>query len=150
LVIRAKIRKRGVTDHFQARYARRNEKRGNSYAVYQAEGSVCSQCAMRLQCCPKGFRKGRTVSLLVREKAAVAEFRKKMETEAARQAYRRRSEVAETPHAWIKEKFGIRKLRLRGMHKARLEMLWACLAYNVMQWIRLVWRTSAPPQPQAA
>jgi hypothetical protein len=28
------------------------------------------------------------------------------------------------------------------MVKAGLELVWACLTYNVMQWIRLRWRRS--------
>jgi transposase len=122
---------------------RQNHKRGNLYRVYQAAGSVCSQCPFRGQCCPKGYEKGRSVSRLIEEAKAVAAFREKMATEAARQAYRRRSEVAETPNAWIKEKFGIRKFRLRGLGKVYIETLWACLTYNVMQWVRLVWRQRA-------
>jgi hypothetical protein len=35
---------------------------------------------------------------------------------------------------------GIRNFRLRGLEKVGIEMLWACLTYNVMQWVRLVWR----------
>lgn len=128
----------------------RSEKRGNIYEVYRASGSACSQCECHLQCCPKGFQNGRTVSRLVEEVAEVAEFRKKMETDAAKQAYKRRSEVAESPNAWIKEKFGIRKFRLRGLGKAGIEALWACLTYNVMQWIRLVWRKQNNAMPQAA
>ena len=63
-----------------------------------------------------------------------------METAAAKRIYKRRGEVAEFPNAWIKEKLGIRKFRLRGLAKAGMEAVWACLTYNVMQWIRLSWR----------
>lgn len=127
-----------------------SQKRGNIYAVYRAEGAVCSPCAFHLQCCPKGFQNGRTVSMMIQEVPEVAAFRKKMETEAAKQAYKRRSEVAETPNAWLKDKFGIRKFCLRGLKKAGIEALWACLTYNVMQWIRLVWRKQKESLPQAA
>lgn len=58
--------------------------------------------------------------------------------------------MAETPNAWIKEKFGIRKFRLRGLAKVRIETLWACLTYNVMQWVRLVWRKGLAAVLQAA
>jgi transposase len=117
-----------------------NVKRGNTYEVYQAQGSICSQCECHVQCCPKGFEKGRSVSVLIEEAKDVAAFRTKMTTESAKQAYQKRSGVAETPNAWIKEKIGIRKFRLRGLEKVGIETLWACLTYNVMQWVRLVWR----------
>jgi len=127
-----------------------NGKRGNRYEVYQAQGSICSQCHLHPQCCPKGFEKGRSVSILVEEAEEVARFRTKMATESAKQSYKKRSGVAETPNAWIKEKLGIRKFRLRGLEKAGIETLWACLTYNVMQWIRLVWRKRNEEALQAA
>ena len=45
--------------------------------------------------------------------------------------------MAEFPNAWIKEKIRLRKFHLRGVMKAGLESLWACLTYNAMQWARL-------------
>ena len=77
-------------------------------------------------------------------------FREKMQTTAAKQAYQNRGPVAEFPNAWIKEKFGIRKFRLRGLAKAGVEALWGCLTYNVMQWIRLVWRPNQRATMQLA
>jgi hypothetical protein len=74
------------------------------------------------------------------EAAAVVAFRTKMETEAAKQIYRQRGEVAEFPNAWIKDKLGLRQFRLRGLIKVTMEALWACLSYNIQQWIRLRWR----------
>ena len=67
-------------------------------------------------------------------------FREKMQTEAYRQSYRKRSEVAEFPNAWLKEKLGMRRFRLRGIAKVAMESLWAVITYNVQQWIRLRWR----------
>ncbi len=116
-------------------------KRGNGYEVYQAQASDCRACDFHQQCCPKGFQNGRLVSLLITEPPQMAAFREKMQTEEAKQAYQNRGPVAEFPNAWIKEKLGIRKFRLRGLIKAGIEALWACLTYNVMQWIRLVWRS---------
>ena len=51
-----------------------------------------------------------------------------------------RGAVAEFPNAWIKEKLGLRKFSVRGLGKARCELMWSCLTYNIMQWVRLVWR----------
>ena len=48
--------------------------------------------------------------------------------------------IAEFPHAWIKEKIGLRQFHLRGLLKVGMEALWACLTYNIQQWIRLCWR----------
>jgi Transposase DDE domain len=74
------------------------------------------------------------------EAPAVAAFRVKMATDEAKQIYRQRGPVAEFPNAWIKTKIGLRQFRLRGLAKVTMETMWACLTYNIQQWIRLRWR----------
>ena len=73
----------------------------------------------------------------LQESAAVLAFRQKMETAEARAGYRRRGRVVEFCHAWIKSKLGLRQFHVRGLGKVQMEMLWACLTYNLQQWIRL-------------
>jgi transposase len=58
----------------------------------------------------------------------------------AQAIYKQRAGVAEFPNAWIKDKIGLRQFRLRGLVKVTLETLWACLTYNICQWIRLCWK----------
>ena len=58
--------------------------------------------------------------------------------------------MAEFPNACLKERMRLRKFRLRGLRKARSELLWAVLAYNVGHWIRLVWRRTVPVARLAA
>ena len=114
------------------------EKRGFSARHrYRARVGDCRGCGFKGQCCPQS-----KVRSLVRteEPAQVQAHRQKMETESARTIYRQRPAVAEFPNAWIKEKFGLRQFRLRGLMKVRIEALWACLTYNICQWIRLCWR----------
>ena len=65
-----------------------------------------------------------------------------MTTDEARKLYRTRAEIAEFPHAWIEDKFGLRRFRLRGRQKVRAEAVWACLTYNIQQWLRVSWRRS--------
>ena len=64
-------------------------------------------------------------------------FRQKMATPEAQKQYRRRSRGIEFCHAWIKSKLGLRPFHLRGLAKVQMAMLWACLPYNLQQWIRL-------------
>ena len=71
------------------------------------------------------------------ESAVMLAFREKMATDEARAQYRRRSQVAESCHAWIKNKLGLRQFHVRGLVKVQMEMLWACLTYNLQHWIRL-------------
>jgi transposase len=105
---------------------------------YRARLADCRSCPFQSQCCPR-TKKGR--SLLRMEKTAqLAAFEAKMQSEQAQQIYKQRAGVAEFPNAWIKEKIGLRQFRLRGLIKVGLEVLWACLTYNICQWIRLCWR----------
>ena len=122
---------------------RKNRKRGDLYQQYRARGEDCQVCRYQRQCCPSKPERGRTVSIRVEEQAQVAAFRKKMAEDEYRAIYRKRGEVAEFPNAWIKEKLGLRKFRVRGLVKAGSELMWACLSYNIAQWIRLVWRQPA-------
>ena len=114
------------------------EKKGFSVRRrYRARVGDCQGCRFKGQCCPES-----KVRSLVRteEPAEVKAYRQKMETESARTIYKQRPAVAEFPNAWIKEKFGLRQFHLRGLIKVRIEALWACLTYNICQWIRLCWR----------
>jgi transposase len=105
---------------------------------YRAKKSDCEACPHKQECCPKATTCGRTV---VRSEPtpAVKAFREKMRTEPYKQLYRKRSEIAEFPNAWLKEKFGFRRFRLSGLAKVGLEGLWAVITYNAQQWTRLVW-----------
>lgn len=121
-------------------HVRQSRKRGDLYQQYQARGEDCRACQYQRQCCPNHPERGRTVSIRLQEQSDVAAFRKKMEQAEYRKIYRKRGEVAEFPNAWIKEKLGLRKFRVRGLAKAGMELVWASLTYNVMHWIRLSWR----------
>lgn len=107
---------------------------------YCAATADCWACPVRELCCPGNQVTGRSVQR-TEELPVVEAFREKMKTEAVREIYQQRSEVAETPNLWIKEKFGLRQFRVRGLRKAGMETLWACLTYNISLWIRLRWRT---------
>ena len=122
---------------------RQNRKRRDLYQQYRAQGADCRVCRYQLQCCPGNPERRRIVSIRLEEQADVAAFRKKMESDEYRAIYRKRGAVAEFPNAWIKDKLGLRKFRVRGLVKAGSELLWACLTYNIMQWVRLVWRQPA-------
>ena len=105
---------------------------------YRARPSDCRVCTFQAQCCP-GTKRGRS---LVRSEQTpeLRAFQAKMETPEAQTIYKQRAGVAEFPNAWIKDKIGLRQFRLRGLVKVTLEALWACLTYNICQWIRLCWR----------
>jgi len=118
----------------------REERAGVIRHRYQAAARDCRACPLRSQCCPQTAR-GR--QLVRTEKTPqVAAFVAKMQTERAREIYRRRGAVAEFSNLWLKAKLGLRQFCVRGLKKVRCEALWACLTYNLQQWIRL--RRKAP------
>lgn len=126
-------------------HPRREERAGVVRHRYQASARDCRGCPFRSQCCPQTSR-GR--QLVRTEKTPeVAAFLAKMQTDRAREIYRRRGAVAEFSNLWLKAKLGLRQFCVRGLKKVRCEALWACLTYNIQQWIRLRWRT---PQGQGA
>jgi transposase len=119
----------------QGRHTKSNP-RGQIAYLYQAKFSDCQSCHRKPECCPENQSHGRGV-LRLEETAAIVAFRKKMANEEAQAQYRRRGRVVEFCHAWIKSKLGLRQFHVRGLAKVLSEMLWACLTYNLQQWIRL-------------
>ncbi len=117
----------------------KEEQPGRTNYKYRACRTDCQACSFKQKCCPQNGSKGRGIVRGVNA-PGVAAFIAKMETEQAKAIYRQRGAVAEFPNAWIKDKIGLRQFRLRGLIKVSIETLWACLTYNIKQWIRLCWR----------
>jgi transposase len=124
------------------RHEGREKRTGVIQHQYRASWADCSAGACKERCCPGNKTKGRAIRR-AEESQPVRAFVEKMQTAAAKAIYRLRGAVAEFPNAWIKEKIGLRQFRVRGMAKALCETLWACLTYNIQQWIRLRWRARA-------
>ena len=127
----------------RAQYTK-HDRVGVQRKVYQARKADCQGCPFRPRCCPQA--QPRTI-VRTENVPVVAAYREKMKTEAARAIYRLRGGVAEFPNAWLKAKIGLRQFRVRGLKKARCEVLWACLTYNVQQWFRLRGRARPTPAP---
>jgi len=122
------------------RHSGQEQRPGVVQHQYRAEGKICAQCQFKEQCCPQNDSKGRSIVRAV-EAPPVQAFIQKMETDQAKAIYRQRGAIAEFPNAWIKDKLGLRQFHVRGLAKVTLEVLWACLTYNIQQWIRACWRT---------
>jgi len=76
-------------------------------------------------------------SIAVEEPATTTAFKTKMATEEAQRIYAQRSRIAEFPHAWIKERCGLRPFRCRGRLQVAMEATWACLSYNLARWLSI-------------
>jgi hypothetical protein len=112
---------------------------GKTNFIYKARKKDCHFCPHKEKCCPGEKASRRSIVRSV-DDPAVAAFIEKMETEDAKTIYKKRGAIAEFPNAWIKDKLGLRQFHLRGVLKVGMETIWACLTYNIQQWIRLVWR----------
>jgi transposase len=106
---------------------------GQMKYTYRADPGDCQSCPDKAQCCGTSGN-GRSI-VRAEDGPEMSAFRAKMETVEAK----KRGEVAEFPHLWIKEKFGLRQFSVRGLAKAKVEAQWVCLTYNIQQWIRLCW-----------
>jgi hypothetical protein len=73
-----------------------------------------------------------------------------MATAEAQQIYAQRSRIAEFPHAWIKERCGLRQFRCRGRLKAAMEATWAALSYNLTRWFALKRQPTLTPTALAS
>ena len=131
--------------------ATQNREHGLRIHVYRAPKAACRSCALRSQCAPPKARPAwvRSISRL-EEPAATVAFKAKMATEQAKQIYGQRSRLAEFPHAWIKERCGLRQFRCRGLLKATLEATWAALSYNLTRWFALRRRPTLTPAALAS
>lgn len=115
-----------------------NREHGVRTHVYRAPKETCRTCAHRSECAPQKPRSQWARSITrIEEPAATTAFKTKMTTEPAKQIYRQRSQIAEFPHAWIKERCGLRQFRCRGRLKVAMEATWACLSYNLTRWFSI-------------
>jgi transposase len=55
----------------------------------------------------------------------------KVQSDAGKQAYRKRKWIAEPPNGWIKNVLGFRQFSLRGLHRVQAEWKIVCLALNL-------------------
>ncbi len=121
-----------------SRHARLNRGNGVYTQVYHAGKTVCAKCPLRSQCAPPNARPAWRRSVTrIEEPATTTAFKTKMATEEAQRVYAQRSQIAEFPHAWIKERCGLRQFRCRGRIKVAMEATWACLSYNLTRWFSI-------------
>lgn len=105
--------------------------------TYRADWRACEACPFQRSCCGHEGEEPRLVHRM-QEPKEMEDFVKRMGQDEAKEIYRQRAGVAEFTNAWIKEKLGLRRFRLRGLVKVGLEVIWASLTYNIQTYIRLI------------
>jgi hypothetical protein len=103
--------------------------------IFEAQKADCLGCEYRRQCCGVSGRP-RKVERVV-ESRPMRQYLARMKRPEVRVLYRKRCEVAEAPHLWMKGVQGMRRFSVRGMAKAGMEALWIALAYNFSRWLRV-------------
>lgn len=112
--------------------------RGTDLHVFAAKAEDCLGCAARKSCCPdlRIGKHGRSASVAVRA-PAIERFDEKMQTEAAKLLYKKRSPLAEFPNLWLKEKLKFRRFSVRSRVKARAEAFLHALTFNIQRLLRI-------------
>lgn len=112
--------------------------RGTDLHIFAAKAKDCLGCAARKNCCPdlQIGKHGRSASIAVRA-AAIEHFDEKMRTAAAIMLYKKRSQLAEFPNLWLKEKLKFRRFSVRGRIKARAEAFLHALTFNIQRLLRI-------------
>ncbi len=105
---------------------------GSFQIVYRSPAKQCHACPWHTQCCPPSPRRGGRQITRQGILPAVAAFQAKMRTPEAQSIYRHRGRIAEFPHAWIKDKFRLRRFHVSGLLKAGIELTWAALTFNLL------------------
>jgi transposase len=99
-------------------------------------GTACVGCPLAGECVA-GKRAYRTVSRDEYEDLREA-MDERLGTAEGKATYRRRSWLAETPNAVVKERMGVRQFLTRGLEKVKTEWWWVCTAFNFAKIVRLV------------
>ncbi len=116
---------------------RQGKHHGQICEIYAAAAEDCDGCVSAPQCC--GRRSGPRQLWRRVESPAMQTYLERMRDPKTQEVYKRRSQIAETPHMRIKENWKWRRFSVRSLAKSAKEAIWVALAYNVHVWTRLCW-----------
>jgi transposase len=105
-----------------------------TYKIYQCESCEGCPLADRCQSSPSNAR---TVRRDINEESRI-KVAERMAEEETKTRYNRRSWIAETPFAYIKQVMGIRQFLMRGLKHVKDEWCWICTAHNLGKLVRLI------------
>jgi transposase len=109
------------------------QKRANHQVIlslYVCPAKYCQACP-RQQACTRTPQKGRSVSRMKNEELLDA-LRERMQTDAAKKAYKLRSQTVELSYADMKEHRALRRFHGRGLRRATAEVACQVLTHNVL------------------
>lgn len=117
---------------------------GRQQVTYRADGAICRGCPVRAACIPAG-RGGRTLTVSVHDQP-LRQHRDWMATVEAQQAVRRRKGLIEGVFGTLKEGYGARRVRVRGLAKVAAEWTMQAIGLNLRTLAR-VWALQQAESP---
>jgi len=105
--------------------------RGHRYRRYRT--AACAHCPVRAQCTTGQY--GRSIKRYAGDEYKEAMALVLMQPRA-REVYRQRMPIAETVHAELRERFGLRRFHRRGLSAVRAEFGLYCIAFNLKKALR--------------
>lgn len=128
-----------------------SEKREGGVAKIRLYRSTdCGNCALASRCLSaQNKSKVRTIGRDQHEPLR-EQMAQRMNSDAGRAKYRRRSHLAETPFAVLNTSMNVIQLLLRGTAKVTAEVGWICSAYNLKKITRLLAASRQPAMTNTA
>jgi transposase len=118
-------------EYWDAEYERRKGGERLRMSAYRCAPEHCQGCPRQAQC-TRSPERGRMVKRSEYEPLVEA-LRQRMQTEEAKQLYKKRAQVVELGFADVKEHRGLRRFVGRGLYRARIEVGLVVLAHNVLK-----------------
>jgi hypothetical protein len=113
------------------------ERGGQRITLRVYRSPSCTGCPLFGECVSAQCKQGRTITRDSyegpRERTAA-----RMATASARELYRQRPWIAETPFGILKSVMGLRQFLLRGLEKVKTEWRWALTAFNIIKLVRII------------
>lgn len=108
-------------------FQRERIRKGVAHRVYRS-AATCKDCPVRSQC--TADRHGRAIDVSP-WREAIEIHRQKMDTDEAKEAYKRRAPLIEPVFGWIKQCDGMRRWSFKGLESVRTQWAMLCAARNL-------------------
>ena len=108
------------------------------FVAHDAIDAVTTRGVRLLAPVPRSPGSADPVPIQRRDSMAVALWRARMQTDAAKQEYRARAAIAERLHADVRTHRTLGRLQVRGLPKVHSWVLWVALAHNAMRMMGIV------------
>lgn len=117
--------------HTGTQTRRRSLDREEKLEIYRSDPKECADCPFKAKCCPQS-KSGRNLHRSEHEKL-IEEHRRKMDQPETKSTYKLRRQTVEPTIGDGKEHRGLRRIRGRGLLRAKVQVGLTVLAHNIRQ-----------------